>query len=142
MAPVAEAINNAISTGVIQHTGVAIDVFHGETILPFESPELQESQHEILLSVSEEQEAVAIEGIGQLIIREEPAVETAATLMISNDESNLEGYEKAVLLRRWVIAHGYKPHKLMRFLHHRGPLQTLNRAEFIIEAQLPIEAES
>jgi hypothetical protein len=85
---------------------------------------------------------VTIEGIGELSIREEPAVEQAATLVLTSEESDLEGYEKVILLRRWAIAHDYQPGKLVRFFHHLGPLQTYTRDEWIIEAQLPLEPGS
>lgn len=134
-------LKKAIADSVIQHTGVVIDIFLGETILPFHSPELGERQHEILLGVTETQEAVALEGIGQLKARNEPAVESAATLFLKQT-SDLAGFvEPATLLRRWAIMHGYQPQGLMRFFHHRGPLQTNNSAEFVIEAQLPVDVE-
>lgn len=140
MAPVANAFKSAITKGDIDHTGVTIDVFHGETILPFDSQELRPRQHEILIGVTETQQAMTLEGIGDLTIKELPAVETAATLMLAKDESGLKDYEKLVLLRRWAIAHGYRPHNHIRYLHYRGPLQTLNREERVIEAQLPVES--
>jgi hypothetical protein len=72
-------------------------------------------------------------------------VETAATLMLETSDLmdiNRAGYvEKATLLRRWAIAHGYKPHDMVRYLSHRGLLQTNNPAEFVIEAQLPVDVE-
>jgi len=119
----AETIRKAIEDGVIQHTGVVYDVFHGETIIPYHSPEIGD------------------EGIGQLTVRNEPAVETAATLFIEPDNrKDPAGFvEPATLLRRWAILHGYQPRDLMRFYHHRGPLQTNNPAEFVIEAQLPVD---
>ena len=141
MSNVIKEIKQAIANGQIQHTGAMMDVFHGETIIPFESPELGDDQHEILLGVSKSQGAVTLEGIGHLTVREEPEVETAATLILSMDDSGLNAFEKMILLRRWTIAHGYKPHNLVRGLHHRGPLQTLNREEFVIEAQLPVDTE-
>jgi DNA-binding transcriptional MerR regulator len=140
---VVSTVQKAIADGVIQHTGVVIDVFHGETILPFTSPDIKDKQHEILLGVKNTQEAVKLKGIGQLTIKEEPAVETAATVMMEKSDLkdiNIAGYaEKATLLRRWAIAHGYKPHDLVRYLSHRGLLQTSNPEEFIIEAQLPVD---
>jgi len=139
MIRVAYDINKAIAAGAIKHTGVTIDVFHGKVILPFESAKRNDRQHEILIGVEETQEAITLEGIGRLTIQEEPAVETAATLMLTKDDSGLEPHEKTTLMRRWAIAHGYKPHALVRYLHHRGPLQTLNREEFVFEAQLPLE---
>ena len=142
MLNVVKEVNRAIADGKIQHTGVAIDVFHGETIMPFESPEIGDDQHEILLGVEKSQESVTLAGIGPLTIREEPAVATAATLMlIGQGEGRLNAVEKTTLLRRWAVAHGYKPGDLVRYFHHRGPLQTLNREEFIIEAQLPVDNE-
>lgn len=136
---VAGIIRKAITDGVIKHTGVSIDVFHGETIIPFISPDLHERQHEILLGVIESQKAVALEGIGQLTVRDEPAVETAATLFLEANGDPRGYVEQSTLLRRWAIMHGYHPHELMRFFHHRGPLQTNEGAEFIIEAQLPVD---
>lgn len=137
---VAGILKKAIEDGVIQHTGIVIDVFHGETIIPFHSSELGERQHEILLGVTEAQESITLKGIGQLKVRNEPAVETAATLFLEQT-SDLAGFvEPATLLRRWAILHGYQPRDLMRFFHHRGPLQTNDGAEFVIEAQLPVDA--
>jgi DNA-binding transcriptional MerR regulator len=136
----AAIIRKAIEDGLIQHTGVVIDVFHGETIIPFHVPEIGERQHEILLGVTEVQESVTLESIGQLKVRNEPAIETAATLFLK-PTGDLAGFvEPATLLRRWAIMHGYKPRDLMRFFHHRGPLQTNEGKEFVIEAQLPVDA--
>lgn len=136
---VAGILKKAIADGVVQHTGVVIDVFHGETIIPFHSPELGERQHEIMLGVTEAQESVTLEGIGQLKARNEPAVESAATLFLK-PTGDLAGFvEPATLLRRWAILHGYQPRDQMRFFNHRGPLQTNDGSEFIIEAQLPVE---
>ena len=137
---VAGLLRKAIEDGVIQHTGVVIDVFHGETIMSFHAPELGEKQHEILIGVTEAQESITLEYIGQLIVRNEPAVETAATLFMKPTPGDLAGFvEQATLLRRWAILHGYQPHGLMRFFHHRGPLQSSNPAEFVHEAQLPVD---
>jgi DNA-binding transcriptional MerR regulator len=137
---VASVIRKAIEDGVIQHTGITMDVFHGETIIPLTSPELGERQHEILLGVAEAQGSVTLDGIGQLKVQNEPAVEIAATLFMEPTGDPAGFVEKATLLRRWAILHGYQPRDLMRFFHHRGPLQTNNSAEFIIEAQLPVDA--
>lgn len=143
-AMVVSALQEAIAEGVIQHTGVVIDVFHGETILPFTSPDIKDRQHEILLGVKDTQEAVKLKGIGQLTVKEEPAVETAATVMLEKSDladDNLAGHaEKATLLRRWAIAHGYKPHDMVRYLSHRGILDSPNPEEYVIEAQLPVDA--
>jgi len=142
MAQVVKALTQAIAEGSIKHTGVVIDVFHGETILPLESPDLQANQHEILLGVEKSQQEITIEGLGRLTVRDEPAIETAATLMLAGENNDrLHQFEKVALLRRWTIAQGYTPRDLVRYLHHRGPLQTLNREEFVIEAQLPVDIE-
>jgi len=136
---VAGIIRKAIEDGVIQHTGVVYDVFHGETIIPFHLPEIGERQHEILLGVTEAQGSVTLEGIGHLKVRNEPAIETAATLFMEPSNDLARFVEPATLLRRWAILHGYQPHSLMRFYNHRGPLQTNNPAEFVTEAQLPVD---
>ena len=142
MLNVAKEIKQAITDGMIQHTGIVFDVFHGETVQPFESPELGDDQHEILLGVTDSQESVTLEGIGTLTIRNKPGVETSATLMLSGKGGGrIQAVEQVTLLRRWAIAHGYTPRDLVWYLHHRGPLQTLDRTEFVIEAQLPLDTE-
>ena len=144
-AMVVSTIQKAIADGDIQYTGVAIDVFHGETIIPFTSPDIKGTQHEMLLGVIDTQEAIKLKGIGQLTVKEEPLVETVLTLMLETSDLmdiNLAGYvEKGTLLRRWAIAHGYKPLDMIRYLSHHGILQTSNPAEFVIEAQLPVDTE-
>jgi len=140
MAKTVKALTQAIAEGVIKHTGVVIDVFHGETILPLESPELREKQHEILIGVEKSQQEVVIEDLGRLTVRDEPAIETAATLMLTGKGNDpLKKFEQVALLHRWTIAQGYEPRDLVRYWNHRGPLQTLNREEFVIEAQLPVD---
>jgi hypothetical protein len=141
---VVSTLQRAIADGVIQHTGIVIDIFHGETILPFLSPDIKDSQHEVLLGVKHTQEAIKLKGIGQITIKDVPAVETAATLMLETSDLtdvNLAGYaEKATLLRRWAIVHGYQPGESIRYLSHRGILESPNPAEYVIEVQLPVDA--
>ena len=98
-----------------------------------------ERQHEILLGVTEAQESITLKGIGKLTVRDEPAVETAATLFLDATGNPAGFVEQSTLLRRWTIMHGYQPRDLIRFFRHRGPLQTNKSAEFIIEAQLPVD---
>jgi len=140
MEKVASVVNQAIADGKIKHTGITIDVFHGETIIPFESPELGDDQHEILLGVADSQKVISLEGIGILTVKDEPGFEASATLMLrGRDGGPIKAIEQVTLLRRWAIAHEYTPHNLVRYLNHRGPLQTLNHDEFVIEAQLPLD---
>jgi DNA-binding transcriptional MerR regulator len=134
------AVRQAIMDGRIQHTGTNMEVLHGETILPFESPELDDEKMQVLLSVSVSQLEVTLDPLGLLKIHDEPAIEQAATLMIAKDDSGLRAYEKVALLRRWTIAHGYKPHDRVRYLYFQNASETLNRDEMIFEAQLPVDA--
>ena len=138
MNQVVQAIHEAIDKDVIRHTGVTIDVFHGDTIIPLESPELQAGQHEILLGVEPSQESVTLPDIGELTARIEPAIETAATLLLAG-EDRFENFERVALLQRWTVAHGYQFRNLVRYWLHRGPLHTRNRDEFVVEAQLPVD---
>jgi DNA-binding transcriptional MerR regulator len=138
MQNVVHAIRQAKVQGIIRHTGVTIDVFHGDTIIPLESSELQVGQHEILLGVETAQESVTLSEIGPLTARVEPAIETAATLMLTGG-NQVESFERVALLQRWAVAHGYGLRGLVRYWLHRGPLETLNRDEFVIEAQLPVD---
>jgi DNA-binding transcriptional MerR regulator len=135
---VATAFQSALRDGLIQHTGVVIDVFYGETIIPLESPEVREGQYEILFGVEPAQEPVTLSEIGELRPRLEPGIATAATLMLrGGDEA--AAFERVALLQRWAVANGYRLLGRVRYWNHRGPLQTLNRNECVIEAQLPVE---
>jgi DNA-binding transcriptional MerR regulator len=141
MKQTAAAINQAIADGVIKYTCACYDVFHGETILPFESPEISDRQHEIRVGVTAEQETVTLEGVGEFTVKEEATAKTALTLLLSGkDNSPISATEKVTLMRRWSIAQGYQPYDLVRYFHLRGPLHTLNRNEFVMEAQLPVES--
>lgn len=141
MKQTAAAINQAISDGTIKHTGATYDVFHGETILPFESLEMDGKQHEIRLGVIAEQKTVKLEGVGELSVNEDPAIKTALTLLLSSEEnSSMSAVEKVTLMRRWAITQGYQPYDTLRYFHLRGPLHSLNRNEFVLEAQLPVES--
>ncbi len=138
MGQLVEAIYKAIDNGIIHYTGVSYDVFHGETLIPFESKKLAKQQHEILLGVDRTQEPVTLEGFGHFTVREEPAIKTAATLMVT-DADMPSNMEKVTLMRRWAIANGYQPRGLVRYLHYRGPMQTLNKDDFLFEAQMPLQ---
>jgi DNA-binding transcriptional MerR regulator len=137
MQTTAHALNRAIAEGTIKHTGVTFDVFHGETMMSFTDPDLGRSQHEILLGVAPDQEPVTLDGIGPLTIKEEPAVPEAATLMLTGSQN--EHLERVTLMRRWALNHGFRYASLVRFLMHRGPLQTSDPGDFLAEAQLPLE---
>lgn len=135
------ALRDAIRQGLVLHTGVTIDVFRGETIIPLESPDIQEGQHEILIGVERSQKSISIPEIGELTAREEPGIKTAATLMLTGGDPP-KGFERVALLQRWAVAHGYGLRGRVRYWLHRGPLETLNREEFVIEAQLPVDSET
>jgi DNA-binding transcriptional MerR regulator len=138
MKQVVQAMHEAIEKGLIRHTGVTIDVFHGDTIIPLGSPELEVGQHEIQFGVEPSQKSVTLPEVGELTARKEPAIETAATLLLTG-EDRFENFERVALLQRWAVAHGYRFRNLVRYWLHRGPLHTLNRDEFVIEAQLPVD---
>lgn len=136
-----EAINKAVREGKIKHLGVDMEIFYGEVILPFASA-VGDDKVEVLFTVSDSQEEIILEPLGRLKIRDVPAVEQAATLIIAGDDRDREGREKAILMRRWAIANGYKPRNLIRYVYYRGPLQTSNQNEFVYEAQLPLDLDS
>ena len=138
MGIVANALKQAIQDGRIHSTSQGIDKFYGDTIL--ESTTMTYERHELLHGVTEKQTDVEIADVGHLTVKEEPAVATAVTLMLSaNEQGHLASVEKATLLRRWAVAHGYKTADYIRFFNYRGPLQTLKHDEFVFEAQLPVE---
>jgi hypothetical protein len=140
MEPFVEVFNKAVQNGEIHFAGKGIDVFHGDEVIRLESPELGENQHEILIPVRDTQPGdVEFEGIGVLKLRESAAIETVATLVLHGAEID-HGYEQAALLRRWAISHGYTLQNQLRYMHHRGPIETLDRSEWVMEIQLVVDA--
>jgi DNA-binding transcriptional MerR regulator len=139
MKNVTETLHRAIKDGAVKYAGVSVDVFHGETIIHLESPELQEGQHEILLLVESSQQDVVIPELGELRTRTEPGSPVAATLML-NGETQGTHLDQVTLLQRWAVAHGYGLNGQVRYWMHRGPLETLNREDFVVEVQLPLTA--
>ena len=133
----ARTINDAVADGRIKHTGLSLDIFHGETLMSFVDPELDDRQHEILLGVTADQEPLTLEGLGSLTIREEPAMPEAATLMLTGPQH--QHLEKITLMRRWALDHGYQYAEQVRYLNHKGPLQTTDPSEFVAEVQVPLE---
>ena len=135
----ATAIRTAIESGQIHYTGAIYDVFHGETILPFLSDELRDDQHELLIGVTAQQKATEFPGAGHWHIKEAPEIGSAATLIVSGSKLGpITVVEKVTLLRRWALSHQYKPDNFVRYRHHRGPLDTPDTHEWLIEIQLPI----
>jgi hypothetical protein len=140
MEPVLESAKKAIRDGLIHFDGIAIDVFHGDEVMELESPRLGDDQHEILIPVKETQPGdVTLENIGMLMLRQTEAIETAATLILHGINHD-ERYEKAALLRRWAVAHEYTLQNELRYVHHRGPLETFDRIDWITEIQLVVNA--
>ncbi len=134
---VARAIRRAIAAGEIKYTGVGMDVVHGDDI--WEALKLDFPGHEFILGVADDQPGdVKVEGLGVFVLRDEPAIETAATLMLHGGEPD-ERFEKIALLQRWAVAHGYKLCGQIRALNHRGPLETMDRTEWMTEIQLVVE---
>jgi len=139
MAAVAREIRSAIASGAIHYAGLGMDQLHYEEDVEHEfRPD--HSPHEILMVVGDDQPGdVELESQGVFVLRDEPAIETAATLMVHGAERE-ERHEKVALLQRWAVAHGYKLGKRMRTLNYRGPLQTLDRSEWVTELQLAVES--
>ncbi len=141
MEPAVVEVNQAIQNGEIHFAGKGIDVFHGDEVIRLESPELGENQHEILLPVRDTQPGdVELKGLGVLKLRQSAAIETVATLILHGADID-RGYEQAALLRRWAISHGYTLQNQLRYLHHRGPIETLDRTEWIMEIQLVVSSD-
>lgn len=138
MAAVAREIRNAIESGAIRYAGLGMDQLYYEEGVE-EEFHPNHSPHEILLVVNDDQPGdVQLGSQGVLVLRDEPALETAATLMVHGGERE-ERHEKAILLQRWAVAHGYRLGMRMRALNYRGPLQTLDRSEWVTEFQLAVE---
>jgi hypothetical protein len=137
MATVAKEINSAIASGAIRYAGIEVDqLSEGEIGREFN---LDLSPFEAILEVRDDQPGdVELESQGVLVLRDEPAIETAATLMIYGGERE-DRYEKVVLLQQWAVAHRYRLGKRLRALNHRGPLETLDRSEWVTEFQLAVK---
>jgi DNA-binding transcriptional MerR regulator len=138
IAAVAREIRSAISSGAIRYAGKGIDQLHEDEIGREFKPDF--SRHEVILVVGDDQPGdVELESQGVLVLRDEPAIETAATLMLHGGTRE-ERHEQFALLQRWAVAHGYKLGNRMRALHYRGPLETMDRTEWVTELQLAVES--
>jgi DNA-binding transcriptional MerR regulator len=139
MAPVAKEIRDAIESGAIQFAGFAIDVLHGG--VHHNEIRFSDAPHEIILAVENTQSGdVVLETQGILKLRDEAAIDTAATLIVKGGRQAAR-HEKAMLLQRWAVAHGYRLGDRLRALNHRGPLDTLERSEWVTELQLAIDSD-
>jgi DNA-binding transcriptional MerR regulator len=139
MAAVAREIRSAIASGAIRYAGKGMDQLYEDEIGREFKPD--SSRHEVILVVGDDQPGdVKLESQGVLALRDEPAIETAATLMVQGGTRE-ERHEKVALLQRWAVAYGYRLCKRMRALNHRGPLQTLDRSEWVTEFQLEVEPD-
>jgi len=139
MAAVAREIRSAIAAGAIRYAGIGMDQLYEDEIGREFKPDY--SRHEVILVVGDDQPGdVKLESQGVLVLRDEPAIETAATLMLHGCTRE-ERHEKVALLQRWAVAHGYRLCKRMRALNHRGPLETLDRSEWVTEFQLEVEPD-
>lgn len=137
MERVVKLISQAVDKGLIHSIGATIDKFYGDALM--ESASIVYDRHEILHGVKANQNDVEVEGIGRLAVKEEEPVATAVTLLLSAKDSGfINAVEKATLLRRWAVGHGYKTADYLRMYNYRGPMDTLDRDEFIFEAQLPV----
>jgi len=134
---VGKEIQRAIAAGDIKYIGSSRVVMRRDEmeaeIIPVDA------QHEVLLAVEDDHPGdVKLESMGVLVLRDEPGIETAATLLLHGREHD-ERYEKIALLQRWAVAHGYKPCSMLRIVQHRGALQTLDMYEWVTEIQLAVE---
>lgn len=137
MGPVVKEVREAIASGEIKYAGSTIDILHSG--VSGHEIKIPEALHEIILVVDGTQsDVVKLKSQGILKLRNEPAIETAATLIIEGGELEAR-HEKAMLLQRWAVSHGYRLGDRMRIFHHRGPLDTLDREEWVTEIQLAID---
>lgn len=138
MVVVARELRAAIASGAIHYAGYGINQLYGDEA--GREFRLGESRHVIMLVVNADQPGdVELESQGVLALRDEPAIETAATLMVHGDSREVR-HEKVALLQRWAVAHGYRLGERLRSLNFRGPLETLDRLEWVTELQLAVES--
>ena len=137
IATVAREIRSAISSGAIRYVGKVIDQLYEDEIGREFKPDF--SRHEVILVVEDDQSGdFELESQGVLVLRDEPAIETAATLMLHGGTRE-ERHEQVALLQHWAVAHSYKLGNRMRALNYRGPLETMDRTEWVTELQLAVE---
>lgn len=72
-----------------------------------------------------------------LDLTEVPPIDMAATLVLKG-MNQADRHEKAMLLQRWAVDHVYQLGKELRVLHHRGPLESLDRFDWVSELQLSV----
>ena len=138
---VANELQHTIHSGAIDYSGSYMDVLYGGEINLDVPLDPDNFHHEVLLSVGERQPGnFELATGGTLFLREEPGLDCAATMMIHG----LDRSARLVLimhLQRWAVNQGFRLPGVLRLLHHRGPLETLDRSDWITEIQMEVKNE-
>lgn len=136
MAAVASEVRDAIQSGELRYAGYAVDVLEGERAGEIS---ISSARHALMLAVTDEQrEPVQLRSQGRLELKEVPAIDNAATLVLKGMD-RADRHERAMLLQRWAVDHDYRLGNELRVLHHRGPLESLDRLEWVSELQLAVD---
>lgn len=136
MAAALGSIQRAVASGDIKFNGTSLSIYRGDQVPHFPIPD------EGWLIVDDDQtQDVTLDDGSKLTLREEPVIEEAATLMLPvGDGPVVEWHTRTALVLRWAVVQRYQPTGPIRMYHYRGPLQSLDPAEWVTELQIPIEA--
>lgn len=125
--PLGQEFEHALARNKVKLMGPPAEIRYAEAYEPdFEDVEF-------VLPVDDSQvEDIPLTTFGVLKVTTVPAVENAATFMHRGVHTRPVD-EALLLLRRWVIANGYKLGNTNRAVHHRGPVDHAEYADWITE---------
>ena len=123
-----KAFEQAIHAHKIDLAGPATEIRYAETY----EPEFEDV--EFVLPVARETADIPIADFGILSFKEVPRLKTAATI-IHHGAHSQSFEESLVFLQHWVVANGYRLGDSNRSIHHRGPFDHAEYADWITEIQ-------
>jgi effector-binding domain-containing protein len=125
-------VGNAVADHAIKPVGPPMGIYYGEDL------KLEDFDFEFVLPVDDDQsEDVRLESAGTLQLRQLPAIEMAATHLHQGDLTGLSA--KFALVQRWAGENSYKLRGVTRIIHHRGPMHSVDPADYLTELQHEIE---
>jgi DNA-binding transcriptional MerR regulator len=128
LVPLGRAFEEALTAHKINLAGPAAEIRYAETYEP------DFDDVEFVLPVTAETADIPVLDFGVLSFREVPALASAAAV-IHRGAHSISSDHSLAFLQRWVVANGYRLGGTNRSVHHRGPFDHAEYADWITEIQ-------
>ena len=121
----------------IQQTKPITTIMYGDEV----NADTEEYSQVIVVPVAEEFDGdLQLPTQGTLEVTTIPAAKVVTTIFEGGNRG--EAFEKLTLLRRWAIENKYVVMNETRLIHLRGPMETAQQDEWILEWQVVVEPQS